>query len=1075
MTRKRGRFAFAVALVCWATSGYAQPPSGELRVRTSPRTGLASFVTSADGGPIAVSAAPGRSEVRPTDFLAQYGHWFGVTQPETELVVVQTETDAFNTTHTTYEQVYQNVRVFSGVLKVHQNATGQITAANGDFYRLSPKLNMTPTLTAVDAEGIAAAALAGNEGTVAPQALREGPRGPLTEAVKGGLKSAAPGGSELVMVDPGWYGDPPLGPHLAYYVILADAATGRCEAFFVDAHDGSVLDRWNLVYDARDRSVHDAGETAELPGALARAEGDPPVTDAEVNAAYDYLGDAYDYLFRAFGRDSIDDQSMTIVATVHSTAVRCPNAFWSFIGMQAGFCTGTATDDIVAHEMTHGVTQATANLIYQNQSGQLNESFSDVFGELVDLFNGDAAFPGPPGGPPDWPTHPTGPGTDAPNNLRTACSAKPLYTDGVRWLFGEDGGAATPFDGALRDLWEPTCLSQPDRANSPLQTCSLADNGGVHSGSGIPNHAFAMLTDGKTFNGYTVNGIGPIKAEAVWYRALTTYLTVASDFQDAYDAFNQAAADLIGIFPNDPRTGLPSASLFTAADAFEVDKALLAVEMNTPGACGASVPVLDSAAPLLCTARATLFADDFESGTNGWAVSNSGPPTPYDWVQTSGPLPFQRPGAAWFCSDPDIGDCSTSGVNEAAVHSLFSPVIATPAEVNLPALVFTHFVETEPRWDGGDVRISINGGPWQKLPRAAFRHNPYNTTLFTAGQGSTNPLAGELSFSGVGGRWGTSLIDLAPFVTGGDTLQVRFDFAKDWCFGYTGWFIDNFEVYHCPASGDCNSNGIADDVDVAPGAHQVRFLQQPPNHSSGNPSDLDNGGLGVTAIADNFLLLRRETIQSVGLWGGYHGGSPAPPDDFTVIFHEEAGGLPGPAVATRPDVPSTRVPTGGTFLPSKIAEWQFFLTFEAPVVLEPGSYFVEVLNDTTGSPDTFIWERATVGDLQGAAFAYEAPGVSWGFDVLINFTLELYGPVVGADCNSNALPDECETLPDCNTNGILDACDPCGDHDGDGDADLVDLAVLVDCLTGPGGSAAPPCRCLLDADGDEDLDLADFA
>ena len=120
--------------------------------------------------------------------------------------------------------------------------------------------------------------------------------------------------------------------------------------------------------------------------------------------------------------------------------------------------------------------------------------YSDIFGELVDLFNGNVAFPGPPGGTP-WPTDPdyVSPGLDTPNNLRTDCSFSPEHEDGVRWLSGED---AVAFGGAIRDMWEPTCMGDPDRAYHPYQTCSPFDNGGVHSGSAIPNHAFAILTDG---------------------------------------------------------------------------------------------------------------------------------------------------------------------------------------------------------------------------------------------------------------------------------------------------------------------------------------------------------------------------------------------------------------------------------------------------------------------------------------------------------------------------------------------------------------------------------------------------
>ncbi len=1012
-------------------TGLVSRSSADLQVRASAITGRASFVTAAGGGPISVPLPAGGAPAGPTEFLHEYGYLFGVLDPASQLELTRAETDALGHRHTTYRQVYQGVPMFSGVLKVHQNPAGQVIAANGDFYPISTKLNPVPTLDAAAARGIALAAMPGDRAEVEH--------------------------AELVIVDPGWYGDPPLGAHLAYCLVVAYAATHQPEGFFIDAHTGDVLDRWSMRYTALNRAIHDAGGTAELPGPLARGEADDPVADADVNAAYDYTGDTYEYFWQAFGRDGIDDHGMTTVATMNSGAMPCPNAMWSFTLYQMAFCTGVVADDIVAHETTHGITQYTANLIYQNQSGQLNESFSDVFGELVDLFNGGAAFVGTTGLPPVWSAHPTGPGTDTPNNRRTACSGPPLYTDGVRWLIGEDAGA---WNGAIRDMWDPPCMGDPDRAYSPLQTCSLGDNGGVHTGSGIPNHAFAMLTDGNTFNGYAVNGIGPIKAGAVWYRALTTYLTVASDFEDAYAAFNQAAADLIGTFPNDPRTGLPSDSLFTAADAAEVDKALLAVEMNTPGACGATVPILNPDPPLLCSARSTIFADDFENGVNGWTVFNSNPPTAYDWVQTTGPLPGQRSGVAWFGADPNLGDCSTSGIQETGTHTLVSPVIALPPDLHLPMLAFTHYVETEPRWDGGQLSIRVNGGAWQAVPAAAFRYNPYNTTLFTANQGNTNPNAGQLAFSGADGNWGTSLIDLGPFVSGGDTLQVRFDLSKDQCFGFTGWFVDDFEVYHCPASRDCNSNGVADEVDIAPGPHRDALVVQPPNHSSGNPSDLDNGGLGITAMADSFILLRPQAIEALRLWGGYYRYSTAPPDHFTVIFHQDSAGLPGPAVATRTDVPSTRVRTGGTFLATPIDEWEYTLTLTEPVFLNPGTYFVEILNNTAGSSDTFIWQRATVGHIPGAAGAYEAPGVNWIYDPLINMSLELYGPVVGHDCNGN---------------GILEECDLWGDHNGDGAVDLVDVAALVGCLTGPDGTAAEGCTCLLDADSDGDLDLGDFA
>jgi hypothetical protein len=270
-------------------------------------------------------------------------------------------------------------------------------------------------------------------------------------------------------------------------------------------------------------------------------------------------------------------------AEVASTGYPVVNAFWSAAFHQTVFNDGVAVDDVVAHERTHGLVSATANLIYQNESGQLNESYADIFGELADLYNGNVAFGGPPVGP-NWPTSPSGPGTDLPNNFRTtACSNRGNgYSDGVRWLIGEDSSL-----GAIRDMWNPTCFNHPDKLTSPFETCSPFDAGGVHSGSGIPNHAFAMLVDGQAFNGQTVNPIGPIKAGAVWYRALTTYLTPASNFDDAFVALNHAATDLVGTTIADPRpSGFPVG--FTQSDADRVSSAVLAVEMNQGPACPGS-------------------------------------------------------------------------------------------------------------------------------------------------------------------------------------------------------------------------------------------------------------------------------------------------------------------------------------------------------------------------------------------------------------------------------------------------------------------------------------------------------
>ena len=770
-------------------------------VRRSAHTGHATFVRAAGpSGTMPVTPSAGRTGVRADDFLQQHGHLFGVTDAPRQMVLdpTRTATDLFGFTHTTFTQVHRGVPVFSGILKVHQNRAGGIHAANGDFYSIPDKLNVIPTIDSARAAELARAEIKSAQAAVAYR--------------------------ELVIVDPAWYGDAPQGARLAYHLILTDEAAPLREALFVDAHSGVALDRWNLLHTAQDRRVFNANGGPSLPGTLARIEGQGPNSSFEVNLAYDYSGDFYGYLQRGFQRDSIDDDGLMLISSVDfDEPTFCPNAQWN--GEQTIYCIGAASDDVVGHEFAHGLTQYTANLIYQNQSGMLNESFSDVFGELIDLFNGNAAFVGPPAAS-GWPIPSgyVGGGLDTPNGLRSSMSD--VCDDGTRWLAAEDASGA--FGGAIRDMWNPPCFNDPSTLNSVLMICPASDNGGVHRGSGVGNHAFAILVDGKAFNGQTVSGIGPIKAGAVWYRALTTYLTITSDYADAYDAFNQAAADLVGLTPLDPRTGLATGTPFSASDAQQVNMALLAVEMNTDGSCGKSVDVLDSSPPPHCAPRFAISSFDFENGAPGWTVNHfgpTGPPTPYNWV-LRGNLPFQRTGQAWFCADPSIGDCGPN--DESAVHQLFSPTINLPITLGNPFLSFTHYLASEPSYDGGNVKLSVNGGPFQVIPANRFTFNAYNATLETTGGGNTNPLAGEPAWTGAGGRWGTSLVDLFALVQGGDSIRLLFDFGKDGCTGIDGWYVDDVEIYDCM----CVSNAQCDDGMFCTGVETcVNSLCQ----STGNP------------------------------------------------------------------------------------------------------------------------------------------------------------------------------------------------------------------------------------------------
>src|SRR5262245_25876424 len=146
--------------------------------------------------------------------------------------------------------------------------------------------------------------------------------------------------------------------------------------------------------------------------------------------------------------------------------------------------------------------------------------------------------------------------------------------------------------------------------------------------------------------------------------------------------------------------------MFSADDALQVDLALRAVEMNTPGRCGQSVALLLPDSPPSCGQSRTIYFNDFENGAADWTVENTQPPTPYDWVIASAPLPTQHPGQTWYCADLDVGDCDDD--DESAVHSLISPEIKLPADLRFPRARFLHYFATEGGFDGGQLKIRVN-------------------------------------------------------------------------------------------------------------------------------------------------------------------------------------------------------------------------------------------------------------------------------------------------------------------------------------------------------------------------------
>jgi Zn-dependent metalloprotease len=413
--------------------------------------------------------------------------------------------------------------------------------------------------------------------------------------------------------------------------------------------------------------------------------------------------------------------------------------------------------------------------------------------------------------------------------------------DSYRWLMGED---STAFGGAIRDMWAPTCMGDPGKVSDAEYHCSATtDSGGVHTNSGIPNHGFALLVDGGTYNGHTVDAIGPVKTAHLYWRAQSVYQTPSSNFNDHADSLQASCTDLIGV----PLEGLsttstpagPSGQAITAADCAAVDAMIEAVELRLdPTAQCNFQPLLQQNAPALCTGTLSgpndIHLEDFEAGLGDWTLTNqgvfSGWPG-FDWTQAT-TLPGGRDGAAAFAIDPlDGGSCDGGDGDFSGVMRMESPEITIPNDADgSTRLAFDHYVATETGFDGGNLKISINGGPYVTVPASAYTFNPYNTTLVTAAGGNTNPLAGQPAFSGtdggqVFGSWGQSQIMLARVgVLPGDTIRLRYDFGMDGCTGLDGWYVDDVNVHSCQVAPPVCTNATASPATLTSPNHKFRNI-----------------------------------------------------------------------------------------------------------------------------------------------------------------------------------------------------------------------------------------------------------
>lgn len=691
-------------------------------VHVSSRTGHATFAASSGRGILLSLEATTSAEARALSFVDVYGAPFGLRNSSQVRPLRAPEADSLGMEHVRLQQFHQGVPVRGAEFLVHLKGS-RVMAANGHIIDDLPE-QVTPAVPADTARAAAQQLIEKHRPQAAAGAEYSAPRLEIF--------------NRALLSDPVHHRS-----QLAWFVVATN--TLLREYIWIDAQSGAVLLNFSQLAEARSRNVYNGGHVASLPGTLVRMEGGAATGDADQDNAYTYAGNTYDYFFSNHSRDSYNNAGAVIHSTAHHCAFgypqgsTCPdyqNAFWN--GSQMVYADGfSSADDVVAHELTHAVTEYTADLFYYMQSGALNESFSDIFGETVDLTNSL--------------------GDDTP---------------GVRWLVGED----VPSSGAIRHMMDPTLFFHPGKmSDSAYFICNnsgfndpFGDGGGVHSNSGIPNHAYALMVDGGTYNGITVTGIGLTKAAKVQYRALSLYLTSGSGFIDNYNALNQSCTDLLGT------VGI------TASDCTQVTKALQAVEMNSTWPCdNAALP------PYQCASGAptNTFADDFEAGTGNWTVTNG-----Y---------------GGWYPSSTTLARGGTRMAYGAAPDGTSDHRMTMTAAVTIPAggrLYFDHAFEFENYldfyYDGGVLEYSTNGGSvWADAGSLIVAGRKYSGTIPPH---FSNPLGDRTGFVAASHGYTGTRLNLASLA--GQNVKFRFRIGTDFSVGSLGWVVDNFAIYTCPAS-----------------------------------------------------------------------------------------------------------------------------------------------------------------------------------------------------------------------------------------------------------------------------------
>ena len=461
-------------------------------------------------------------------FLGQYKALFKMRDAETELSLAKSEVDHLAMTHVRFQQVHHGVPVVGAELAAHYDGAGHLISIDANYVS-GIDIDVEPQIALRVGRDVAKANVVATT-TVADESKLEISDGKLVVFARD------------------------CAPTLAYeYTVRAIfGAEPAIWVTTVDAKTGEILDRYNnlqtieatgagVLGDAKKFQVATSGAGYSMTDTsrgvtittysaggqeVGPTQGATPVTSTTLaswdtgtgaGAAVDahvYAGVVFDYYKKVHARNGIDAAGGKMLSTAHFGQAY-ENAFWDGAGMNYGdggqtFRPLSAGLDVVAHEFTHGVTEKTSGLIYNAQSGALNEAVSDIFGVFIE---------------------------------------HSLQPDAVKnWIMGE---AIAKQAGVARDFKNPVAGGQPAHMTKYVNT--QQDDGGVHINSGIVNNAAFLMTMGGSNPVSKVAvkfGIGWEKSEKVWYRANTKYFLSTTNFAQAAQATMSAAKD-VGLTENE--------------------------------------------------------------------------------------------------------------------------------------------------------------------------------------------------------------------------------------------------------------------------------------------------------------------------------------------------------------------------------------------------------------------------------------------------------------------------------------------------------------------------------------------